>query len=49
MIKGCTDSGQSKKNCTCSVEKLGETYNMKVLDEDLDEPPRVSRRPVGLS
>jgi hypothetical protein len=36
MIKGCTDSGQSKKNCTCSVEKLGETYNMKVLDEDLE-------------
>lgn len=36
MIQGCLDAGQSKKNCTCAVDTLGQTYNMKVLDEDLE-------------
>lgn len=33
MVKGCTDGGSSKKTCQCAVDKMGERYDLKNLDE----------------
>ena len=33
MVKGCTDGGSSKKTCQCAVDKMGERYDLKTLDE----------------
>ena len=33
MVKGCTDGGSSKKTCQCAVDKMGDRYDLKNLDE----------------
>lgn len=35
LAQGCLDGGGSKKTCSCTVDTLSKSYDLKNLDDDL--------------